>query len=284
MATTPGIIGANQIDGTLDAKNIVMGVLQKGIELSNLEVLCGRTPVPKLTATVVVATAGAVTEDLGEFEESDVEGADFASVAFDLKKDRIKFAVSDEAGYKSEAGDPLEIQKVGGGVQLAAVLDKKIATAIEISPQTAATGAAWDTVTNNPLVDIGKAAAALGPYKADAICMHSDVWAHYLANDLVKDAGTGNPAAMKGAVGRVPGLDLEIFVNDHFTATSATVVATNGMPAVIGNGPVKVREWEANSAGAKMYQMDVFRQVKAPIFKTSGDLNMAAYEITAVIT
>ena len=279
-----GIIGASQISGSLDAKNLVMGVLQQGVELSNLHLLCGKVEVPELTATIPVATPGAVTEDLDEFETSDFEGALFSNVDFSLKKDRVKFASSDEAGYKSKAGDPLAIQKVGAGVRLAATLDKKIATAFETNPQTAATAAAWDTVTNNPLIDIGIAVAALGPYKADALCMHSDVWAKYLANDLIKDAGTGNPAAMKGAVGRVPGLDLEIFVNDNFTDTSATVVATNGMPAVIGNGPVKVRPWDDPNLGAAMYQMDVFRQVVAPIQKTSGGLNMAAYEITAVIT
>ena len=284
MATTPGMTGATQIDGSLNARNIVMGVLQQGVELSNLQVLCGRTPVPELTATIPIATPGAVTEDLEEFEESEIEGGEFTNIDFSLKKDRIKFGVSDEAGYKSKVGDPLAIQKVGGGVQLAAILDKKIATAFETSPQTSATGAAWDTVTNNPLIDIGTAVAALRPYKADAICMHSDVWAHFIANDLVKDAGQGNPVAFKDAVMKVPGLGLDIFVNDNFTATSATVVATNGMPAVIGNGPVKVRTWDANGAGAKMYQMDVFRQVKAPIYKTSGGLNMAAYELTAVIT
>lgn len=284
MAATPGMIGATQISGSLDAKNIVMGVLQQGVELSNLQVLCGKTPVPELTATIPVATPGAVTEDLEEFEHSDIEGAEFTNVDFALKKDRIKFSVSDEAGYKSKVGDPLAIQKVGGGVQLAAILDKKIATAFETSPQTSSTGSAWDTVTQNPLVDLATAVAALRPYKADALCMHSDVFAHYISNDLIKTAGTGNPAAFTGAVMKVPGLDLDIFVNDNFTATSAVVVATNGMPAVIGNGPVKVRSWDAEELGAKMYQMDVFRQVVAPIYKTSGSLNMAAYEVTAVIT
>ena len=281
---SPGAIGASQISGSLDAKNIVMGVLQKGIELSNLHDLCGAVKVPQLIATIPISTPGAVSEDLEEYEESEIEGGEFTNIDFDLKKDRIKFGVSDEAKYKSKAGDPLSIQKVGGGVQLAATLDKKIATAFETSPQTGATAAAWDTVTNNPLIDLGTAVAALRPYKADAVCMHSDVWAHYIANDLIKTAGTGNPTAFSGAVATVPGLNLDIFVNDNFTATSAVVVATNGMLAVIGNGPVKARNWDSESSGIEMYQMDVFRQVKAPIYTNSSSLNMSVYEVTAVIT
>lgn len=54
MAATPGMIGASQISGSLDAKNIIMGVLYKAVELSNLESICGKVQVPELTATIPV--------------------------------------------------------------------------------------------------------------------------------------------------------------------------------------------------------------------------------------
>ncbi len=283
MAGTPGIIGATQISGSLDAKNIVMGVLQKAIELSNLESICGKVQVPELTATIPVSTPGAVSEDVQEFEVTEIEGAEFTYVSFDLKKDRVKFAVSDEAGYKSKAGDPLEIQRIGAAVRLANILDKKIVTALKTSPQTSA-GGDWDTVTVNPLADLGLAVDSILPYKADFVIMPAAVHAKYLANDLIKDAGTGNPAAFKGAVGKVPGIDLDIFVNSNCTAKTCIVGSSKGLAAVIGNGPVVVDSWRAPEMGAKMYQMDVFRQVKAPIFLNSSNLNMAAYELTSVIS
>ena len=280
---SPGMIGTSQISGSLDAKNIVMGVLQKAVELSNLESICGKTPVPKLTATIPVATPGAVSEDLDEFEVSDIEGGAFTYVSFDLKKDRVKFSVSDEATYKSEAGDPLGIQKIGAATRLANILDKKIVTALQASPQTSAASGQWSTTTVNPLADIGYAVTQILPYKADFCVMPAGVYAKYLANNIVKDAGTGNPAAYKGAIGKIPGLDLDIFINSNCTAKSCTVGSSAGLAAVIGNGPVKVRSWDAEELGARMYQMDVFRQVKAPIFKTSGNLNMSAYKLTACI-
>jgi hypothetical protein len=283
MVSTPGMIGTSQISGSLDAKNIVMGVLQKAIELSNLESICGKTPVPELTATIPVATPGSVSEDLDEFESSDIEGGEFTYVSFDLKKDRVKFSVSDEAGYKSKAGDPLGIQKIGAATRLSSILDKKIVAALQTSPQTSVTGGAWSTITNSPLADLGLAVDSILPYKADFCLMPAAVHAKYLANDLIKAAGTGNPAAFKGAVGKVPGLDLDIFINSNCAARSCTVGSSTGLAAVIGNGPVKVRSWDAEELGAKMYQMDVFRQVKAPIFETSGGLNMSAYKLTAVI-
>jgi len=280
----PGIIDAAGISGSLDAKNIVMGVLQKGIELSNLEAICQKILVPELTANIPVSAVPAVDEDVLEYEHSDVETGAFTNVDFSLKKDRVKLAVSDEAGYKSKAGDPLGIQITAAGMQLANVLDKKVIAALQTTPQTAATVAAWDTVTNSPLRDLAVAMAGILPYRADFVVMTPDVYAAYLGNDIIKYAGAGNPPAMKGATAKVPGLDLDIFVNSQLTAKSCMVGSSTGFAAVLGNGPVKVRSWDDEDMGAKFYQMDVFRQVKAPIFFNSSTLNMSAYQITAVIT
>lgn len=279
----PGIIDASGISGKLDAKNIVMQVLQKGVELSNLNSICQSIQVPELTATIPISAAPSVVEDVLEYQNSDVETGIFTNVDFSLKKDRVKLGVSDEAGYKSKAGDPLSIQTTAAGLQLANVLDKKIVTALETTPQTVATAGVWSTATNNPLADLGVAIAGILPYKADYVIMTPNVYAKYIANDLIKTAGTGNPAAFTGAVAKVPGLNLDIFVSSHLTAKSCMVGSSTGFSAVIGNGPVKVRSWDAEDMGARMYQMDVFRQVKAPIFLTSGSLNMSAYQITGVI-
>ena len=280
----PGIIDAAGISGSLDAKNIVMGVLQKGIELSNLEAICQKILVPELTANIPVSAVPAVDEDVLEYEHSDVETGAFTNVDFSLKKDRVKLAVSDEAGYKSKAGDPLGIQITAAGMQLANVLDKKVIAALQTTPQTAATVAAWDTVTNSPLRDLAVAMAGILPYRADFVVMTPAVYAAYLGNDIIKYAGAGNPPAMKGATAKVPGLDLDIFVNSQLTAGSCAVGSSTGFAAVLGNGPVKVRSWDDEDMGAKFYQMDVFRQVKAPIFFNASNLNMSVYQITAVIT
>ena len=74
------------------------------------------------------------------------------------------------------------------------------------------------------------------------------------------------------------------WINDNVTANSILVGASNGMPAVVGNGPVKVREWDDGPIGATMYQMDVFRQAVAPVHLNSSSLNMSIYQVTAVTT
>jgi len=287
----PGMTVAADISGSPDVKNLVMGVLERGVSLSNLKSIINTTvQVPRLDATIPVLTQGAVKRDVDELEETDIEGGSFTNVTFALKKDRVKLAVSDEAQYRSMTGDPLEIQKSGAGVKLAAELDYKIVKALETSPQTSASAAhSWDTVTTNPLVNLGLAVARIKPYKADFVIMDSEVWGKYIGLDFVKDVEVRKNPEMDDALTRVPGMNLDIFIDDNLTDHSFMVGASNGMPAVLGNGPVKVRQWDSEHNGATIYQMDVYRQVKAPIFLTDADaplgagLNMAAYQVTDLI-
>lgn len=278
-----GIISTDNISGSLDAKNIVLGVLTTALEATNLLPLCAETPVPELVATVPVMTSAGVAEDLGEFESKEVDGSVFTNVDFDLKKDRVYVASSDEATYKSRAGDPLSLQTNSAGIRLANVMDKKIVAAFETSPQTSSTGGAWSTVTNNPLIDLATGAVGCRPYKADFVVMPSDVYTAYLQNDFMETTAAYVPSEAPGSASKVPGLELDIYVNDNVTAKSILVGASNGTPAVVGKGPVNVREWDDGPLGARMYQMDVFRQVVAPVFQNSSSLNMSIYQVTAVL-
>lgn len=278
-----GMITATGIDGTLNAKNIAMGVLMQANKMSKIAGLFQSIPVPELTCTIPVAKPGAVDEDVEELETSQINTGAFTHVDFSLKKDRVKLAATDESTYKSSAGDPLAIQKTGAAAELARILDKKVIAALQTTPQTGATGAIWSTATNSPLADVATAVAAIGPYPADFAVMPGAVHAKYLLNNTISAISTGNPAALTGAVGMIPGYNIPIFVDENVTAKSAIIGSAQGMAAVIGNGPVKVRQWDSPENGATIYQMDVWRQVKAPIFLTDSNLNQAVYQITGVI-
>lgn len=277
-----GIVTASGISGSLDAKNIVLGVLEKAIEISNLQEIAIGVDVPELTATIPIATYGSGKTGVGEWENTVVDGAAFANVDFSLDKDRIKIGRSDEAKYKSRAGDPLALQKAGSAMVLANMLDTRIVNALLTSPQTGATSAIWSTVTNNPMQDFAKAVAAIRPYKADYCIMPSAVWAKFVGNDYTGKYATGSTAEMGKAITTIPGLGLKVYINENVTA-KACLVGCSGAPSVaVGNGPVVVREEDSMSGGV-VYQVDVFRQAKAPILKTAGNLNMGAYLLTAVI-
>lgn len=231
-----GIIQASGISGSLDAKNIVLGVLEKAIEISNLQNLAVHVDVPELTATIPIATFGSGKTGVVEWENTVIDGTTFTNVDFALDKDRIKIGRSDEAKYKSRAGDPLAIQKSGAAMVLANMLDTRIVNALQTSPQTAATSAIWSTVTNNPMQDFAKAVAAIRPYKADFCIMPSAVWAKFVGNDYTGKYATGSTAEMGKAITTIPGLELKVYINEQVTAKSC-IVGCSGAPAVaVGNG------------------------------------------------
>lgn len=277
-----GIIQATNISGSLDAKNIVLGVLKKQIELSNLVQLCTPVQVPELTASIPLQSIMDGQEDLGEWEWSEVKGSEFSNVDFLLKKDRVKVGRSDESKYRSRSGDPLVLQKDAAGTRLAAMLDRKIVKAMETAPQTSAATKKWDTVTNNPLIDLGIAAAALSPYTPDYVIMAPAVWSAFVGNDYTSQFVTGNPEKLQGVLTTIPGLNLKVFVNSNVTAKSCIVGASGAPACAVGNGPVEVREFDSDRGGV-IYQIDVFRQAVAPVLKTSAGKNMAAYQLTGVI-
>ena len=277
-----GAIGATQISGSLDAKNIVMDLIVKQLKLSNLSELATTVQVPELTGTIPVLGPGGIQTDLKEWEMGLVKSGDFSYVSFDLTKDRVKLMVSDEARFKSKMGDPLALQKAGASLLLAQELDRKIAVALQTTPQTSATAGAWSTVTNNPLKDIATAVAGLKPYKADFVIMTSNVWAQFVGNNYTAQYSTGNPGAVEGAIARIPGLNLDVYISDDITAKTILVGSRSAPAVVIGNGPVKVRQEDVMDGG-EIWQIDVYRQVKSTILKTSGNLNMGVYQITGVI-
>lgn len=279
-----GTILASSISGSLDAKNIVMGILTRAQELSNLAGLCQPVMCPELTGNIPVqidpALAGA---DLEEWETSQVTTGSFSTIAFELKKDRCKLAVSDEARYKSKAGDPLSLQKQGAALSLARKLDYKVVKAFETSPQTGATAGVWSTVTNNPMADIAAAVAKCRPYKADFIIMPSAVWAKYLGNNYTAQMVQGNAVTEMGkVVDRIPGVNLDVYLSEDITAKSILVGASGCPAAVHASGPVKVRQ-EDIMEGGEVWQIDVWRQVKAPIIKNDSTLNMGVAQVTGVI-
>lgn len=278
-----GMITATQISGTLDATNLAMAVLTQANAMSGIAKIMPTVQVPKLTATIPIQKPGSVAEDVQELEVTDIETGEFLDVEFSLLKDRVKLAVSDEAEYKSQAGNPLQLQIQAAAGELARTLDKKVVAALQATPQTAATAGAWSTVTNSPLADAVTAEAAMRPYEMDFVVMPQNVYAAYMGTNMVANLATGNPSAYTGARNLLAGYNIPIYVDANVTAKTAIWGSAKGMAAVIGQGPVKVRQWDDSKSGATIYQIDVFRQVKSTIFRTAGNLNQAAYVTSAVI-
>jgi hypothetical protein len=278
----PGMITAGTISGTMDKADILRGVLQQGIYLSNIVSVLDQVDVPNLTGTIPIYKSGGVDEDLGELETSGVKGGSFTNIEFNLKKDRAKLAKTDEAGFRSRAGDPLGIQITAAGKDLADKLDKKTAVALQTNPQTGAAVKKWSTSTNNILHDLTTASQACKPYRPDFVIMADDTFTAYCQNETLLKLSTGNPTVLSGALGRVPGLNLDIFTDSRITSGSA-VVGASKYCGVLGKGPAKLGTTDDREHGATLYYADVWRQVKAPIYKKDDGTNNAVYQITALV-
>lgn len=282
-----GVITTGDISGTLDAKNLAMRVVKGAIELNDLSKMCLSVKVPELTATIPVQSVQAGAADLGEFEDSDVEGSDFTNVSFALKKDRIKVAVSDESRYKSKAGDPMGLQITTGSSRLSQMLNKKIVDCLDTTPQTSA-GSDWGG-SNNPLADLGTAIAAIKPFTPSHVLMGTSAFKNYISNSSIATFGSGNVSQFESAVAVVPGYNIPIIasseVDDNVTDGDevAFVVAKEAPGAVIGNGPVKVRRKDLMSGG-EVYQIDVWRQVVGMVHDTGSTTNKAVYKLTGLDT
>lgn len=285
-----GLTTATTIEGSLDAKNIVMGVLKASLELTDLKPFAsGPIPVPELNATIPIeVTPPEASEDLEEWETTEISGSTFASVEFNLKKDRVLLAVSDEAQYRSKAGDPMAIQKSSGADRLASLLNRKIVRALDTSPRSASKSVgSWDVAGNSPLRDLILGATAIRPYKPTGVLMGTEAFAAYAGNDVIARFGTGNVSQYANAVAVVPGLNIPVYSSldvDALAADGATSAFIAGANAtVLGNGPVKIRE-EDSLKGGRVYQVDVWRQVVGPVLTDTNGLNKTVCKLTGLVS
>jgi hypothetical protein len=135
------------------------------------------------------------------------------------------------------------------------------------------------------MADFATAVAAIKPYKADFCVMPTAVWAKWIGNDLYKNiVAYGDTPKLEGAVGRVPGLGLDIFIDtEGYMTAKSCLVGASKFAAAYGYGDVEINTERDNNLGAEIYYMDVYRQVLGPIYKNSSNLNKAVYQLTAVI-
>jgi hypothetical protein len=279
-----GVIGYGQISGSWTARKIFGDVWKAATEMSMLvdPRVCPTMSMKKLRATIPLMGNLAVQSQLVEFEHAVTKNATPAGVDITLYKDRVKLAVSDESVMESDVGDPLMIQKSAAAAELAENLETLIATQIATTPQTATT-ADWDSVS--PIKTIGGMVGTLSPYRATAVVMDPDPFAQYVAALASSTYSIGSPEDLAKGIARVPGYNIPVFPSKPFgdaSGNAVAVISANCPGVILGQGGVKVREWDNPELGAKEYQYDVWRTPLSNLRQTSSTTNKGI--ITCVIT
>lgn len=224
-----------------------------------------------------------IEEDLDEFEATGVQTAPFSSTDMDLLKDRFKIGISDESTIEANGNAVFEMQRSAGVDALRATMDRKIATNLAITPQTAS----WDISEENiAITAIPSVISKLSPYTITGVAMNGATYAKTmgLMSSISLKSGVSYvqpDGTMNGAILGLPQAKIilsENLANDKIYAVSNQVP---GVVAAVHQTP-KIREYDDPKAGATILQYDVWRGVKSNIKQTSDSKNAGVVEISLV--
>jgi len=235
----------------------VLGLARPQYVLRNV---CRIVNMPGLTANIDIATALAGQEKVPPLIEAEISAQAYSRVSFDLWKNVVHVAISDEA-IKKAAHDILGLHVSDAARDLARMENKQIDEVLDTATDIA--GNDWGG-NNNPYDDIGAAMDVIeaAGYKVDAIVAHPRVWLDFFGNNYVKGQLKGE-VLPSGNIFSVPGLPgVKGYSDYQLVNTSAFVLSTTAPAIVLGNGPTEAARYRNEKAGYDAYIIRQWLQPK----------------------
>lgn len=264
----PGDISAIEAVTILDE---VLGLARPQYVLRNV---CRPVRMDSLTARVDVATALAGKEKVPPLVEAEIVAEAYTDVDFNLWKNVVHVAISDEARKKA-AHDILALHVSDAARDLARMENKQIDEALDGATDVA--GADWGDTTKNPYNDIVAVMTTIegAGYPVDAIVAHPLVWGDFFGNPFVKGQLQGQ-VMPGGRIFSVPGLPGVTGYSDFSCLNTIAFVLSRAAPAlVLGEGPTEAARYRDEKAGYDAY---IIRQWLQPKLVLAG----AIRELTGV--
>jgi len=264
----PGDISAIEAVTILDE---VFGLAVPQYVLRNV---CRPVRMDSLTARVDIATALAGKEKVPPLVEAEIVAEAYTDVDFDLWKNVVHVAISDEARKKA-AHDILGLHVSDAARDLARMENKQVDEALDGATDVAGTD--WGTSTNNPYADIVGVMGTIegAGYPVDSIVAHPLVWGDFFGNPFVKGQLQGQ-VMPGGRVFSVPGLPGVTGYSDFSCLNTIAFVLSRAAPAlVLGEGPTEAARYRDEKAGYDAY---IIRQWLQPQLVLAG----AIRELTGV--
>jgi len=264
----PGDISA------IEAVTILDEVLGLAVPQYVLRNVCRPVRMDSLTARVDIATALAGKEKVPPLVEAEIVAEAYTDVDFDLWKNVVHVAISDEARKKA-AHDILGLHVSDAARDLARMENKQIDEALDGATDVA--GADWGDTTKNPYNDIVAVMTTIegAGYPVDAIVAHPLVWGDFFGNPFVKGQLQGQ-VMPGGRVFSVPGLPGVTGYSDFSCLNTIAFVLSRAAPAlVLGEGPTEAARYRDEKAGYDAY---IIRQWLQPKLVLAG----AIRELTGV--
>jgi hypothetical protein len=244
----------------IEATAVLDEVLGLAAPQYTLRGVCRPVRMDGLTARVDIATKLAGREKVPPMVEAEFSAEAYTSVDFELWKNVVHVAVSDEA-QKRAAHDVLGLHASDAARDLARMENKQIAE--ELTTATDTTGADWGTATNNPFDDVVAAMTTIegNGHPVDFIAAHPLVWGDYFSNPFVRGTIQGVQLPT-GRVFQVPGLPGVTGYSDPALTSTVAYVGSRAAPAlVLGEGPTEAARYRDERAGYDAY---VIRQWLQP--------------------
>jgi hypothetical protein len=269
---TPGDIA------DIEAVVILDEVLGLARSLYKLRPICRPVRMDSLTANVDVATALAGKEKVPPLVEAEISAEAYSRVAFDLWKNVVHVAMSDEA-IKKAAHDILGLHVSDAARDLARMENKQIKEVAEACTEKVSGTAYsdWGAVTSgvsdiNPMLAIQASMQYIEGkgYEPDFVAMHPTLWGKFIQNTWVRELVHAGIASIGAAGGQftLPGFPtVKVYVDyaltETPTATKGPLVGSTTAPAlVLGEGPTEAARYRNEKAGYEAYIIRQYLQPK----------------------
>lgn len=274
-----GILTPTDVEDVV-ATDVMDEVLGLARPLYNLRNMCRIRPSDTLKFDAHVYGKLTAEEKVPPLVEADLSTRSREKVSFDLWKNVVHVAASDEALMQS-AHDEMLLNKQDAAGALANSENSQIATIAEAGDNTSA-GSDWGTITdgrsaNNPFEDIKTAMATIrgsNGFPVDLVAAHPYVWMDFFGNDFVKGQlqGVVYPATSMFDLPGMPGM--KGLSDWALTSTIALVLSTRNA-IILGKGPTSSAKYRKETAGYDAY---IIRDWLEPQIAQEN----AIYRLTAV--
>lgn len=241
----------------------------------NNDALVRRWRVNGTYVTIPTMSAVVVGTDLAEFETVDTKSPSFAGIQAQLKADEIRVAFSDEALMNNNIANPMEMARIDGAIGFARALDKKIATALNTTPQTLDD---WNSANSSFLSVAASASALLGNYKMTGIAMGIEAYGEVMSN-IYAGANRTNNVVVENGLAYLPGYNVPIIPSTSL-ADDAIFFTSKEAPGVyVVEGEFRTDYYRDHDTRSEVMQADVYNCVISNIRQTTANKNEAVVKV-----
>jgi len=234
--------------------------------LYSLRNICRVVSMPKLVASVDVATKLTGVEKVPPLVEAEISAEAYTRTNFDLWKNVAHVVVSDEAAKKA-AHDIINLQIADAAKEIARMENSQIKAVAEAA--TAVAGSDWGDSTKNPFDDIGSVMDVIegNGFPVDFIAADPLVWLDFFSNTFTRGTAAGVQIP-SGKTFPIPGLPGVTGISDTVLTNTIAIVGSLAAPAIIlGDGPTEAARYRDEGKG---YTGFIIRQWLQPILVQTG--------------